>query len=220
MIHLLLILHLTGQHPSLFVGYSEWNTLLPNDSTSDDEGVFIGSISFSSFSTTTTIIDLLHLLFPPSASSTNAVVYIDRNCIDTLTYGWTDVPCETIKYLITMNKCVTEVELVYSSSGHETESEGIVFDLMSEYVIEGEKGEDGYERVMKSVTDVNDVLFTLSYCMNVTFSSIAFTLQSSTLSHSFFVCQPFHTSCRVFDCEYLWIHINNHSLFLSEHSTV
>ena len=54
-------------------------------------------------------------------------------------------------------------------------------------LIAGEEGEEeNCERVMKSVTEIDDVLFTLKYCENITFSSIAFIIQNVSLSHSLF----------------------------------
>ena len=55
----------------------------------------------------------------------------------------------------------------------------------------GKEKEESVERsgrVEKGVCEISDVLFTLTHCGNITFSSIAFIIQNRSLSHSLFLC--------------------------------
>ena len=165
---------------SLLKDYDGWDNLLPSDYSSNYEGVCV--CEYSNMRT-----DLLHLFFPPSISNVTVMyVQTDVNCGDTPPCGWEDFPCKTIGYAVSFYT-VTELKLLKLSSTPEVESEGITFTHLPYYMIEGER-EVNSSRVEKAVSNIADVLFTLKYCENVTFSSIAFVIQSSPLSHSLFFC--------------------------------
>ena len=168
---------ITGSTLSSFTEYENWSDLLPNSYSSSDEGVFIGRYS-------TTTIDLLHLLFTSSTYS-DGMVNVEKDGNDTPTCGWSDIPCKTINAAVTLNTPLTRVKLVYSSSPHDAESQRIVFSHLESFLIEGEVGGSS-ATVEKRVSNIDAVLFTIKHCENITFSSIAFTIQSSSLSHSLF----------------------------------
>ena len=115
---------------------------------------------------------------------------VGRGGEDYETCGRENNPCESMKYAVERSVSLSEMKLLYSSSGHDAESEGIVFKYLELYVIEGEGGgeEESSVRVEKGVREISDGLFTLKYCENITFSSIAFIIQNSSLSHSLFFC--------------------------------
>ena len=100
--------------------------------------------------------------------------------------GWCDIPCLSISKARSNYNTLTTIKLLYSSSALEAENEGIAFTLISECLIEGEVEESDSDRVMKNVVDIGNILFTAIHCVTVNFSSIAFHIQSSSLSHSLF----------------------------------
>ena len=123
-------------------------------------------------------------------------IYVGGDGEDDEYCGRENNPCLTIKHAINQNTLLRDVKLLYSSSIHLAESEGIVISYVPCYVIEGggegsgeEEGEEEGESsqiVEKAVSNMSDALFTLKYCETISFSSIAFTIQCSNLSNSIF----------------------------------
>ena len=139
---------------SAFTGYERWSDIIPSSYSSLIEGVYIGRYS-------TNTIDLLRLVFPASECN-GGVMYVEREGNDTLLCGWSDLPCRLIKHAFSLNpSSLKELKLLYSSSAHEAESEGIAFIRRESIIIEGVKGgEEISETVEKEVTDSNAILFT------------------------------------------------------------
>ena len=100
--------------------------------------------------------------------------------------GTKNNPCLTLKYALNRDASLTQIQLLSSSTPYNAESEGIELTHLPYYLIGGVI--TTLDSVQKYVSDMSDVLFTLIHCENVTFSSIAFIIQSSLLSHSIFFC--------------------------------
>ena len=122
-------------------------------------------------------------------------------------------PCKTIEHGVRRGGSVREMELVYSSSGHEGESKAILFHMITEYLIEGREGGESSKSVEKGVREIIDVLFTLKYCENITFSSIAFTITSSSLSP---ILSSLHSTLISFSPAYHSTHSLLHSLHITQ----
>ena len=109
---------------------------------------------------------------------------VESDGVDYEYCGSLNNPCLTLVYAVNVHTSLTEIKLVYSSSTpHGAENETVTLKYLPSYVIEGE---DATKQVEKAVTEINDTLFTLLHCDNIIFSSLAFLLPPSSLSHSVF----------------------------------
>ena len=73
-----------------FTGYSSWSGVVPKSYSSSDEGKYMGVYSSST-------IDILHLVYAPSAGSkTDVYASSSSSGIENTLCGWSDIPCQRI----------------------------------------------------------------------------------------------------------------------------